>query len=268
LKNPGGDFYDLENRLVKPARADHDTFAERIGKDLAHAWGNIKNFFKNMVTGADRCYRDKQDTIASVRQTGLVKTVGDFFKNMASALSFGAYRPDGEPECEGIAERLQFSFGKAKSAVLGNLLQGTSNSLVHMGENLALAGWNLIEVAPDATIGNLEKGRHITTKIFDNGQVAIEYLTDILPGGDAWLRVHAANLKGGREGLPVLYNLGLPERLQDDARWQTVRNTPLRKAIETIGSLVADVVAAKMVTECKLFSHEGHKNKHPESHEQ
>ena len=125
---------------------------------------------------------------------------------------------------------------------------------------MLLAGWNLVEVAPDATIGNLEAGRQLTTKIFDNGQVVVEYLTDIMPAGDAWLRVHAAKFDGSSHRLPVLYNLKMPERYHTDARWKTARNTPLRKAIQTIGAMVADFVTIQLLTGSKMFSEEGHDN--------
>ena len=258
LKNPGGDFYDLENRVVTTDPSKQRTFQSRVGKDLSDAWGNVKNFFKNMLSGIERCYRNQENNVATVRQNGLAGAMVDFFKDMGSALSFGAYRPDGEPPCDGLAARLKFSGRKLKEAVLGDLFQGVGNNVVHMGENLALAGWNLIEVAPDATIGNLEAGRQITTKIFDNGQVAVEYLTDIIPGGDAWLRVHAAKFTGDGAGPPVLYNLCMPEWNQADTRWETVRNTPLRKTIETIGSIVADVATINLMRGGKMFSEDRH----------
>jgi len=40
---------------------------------------------------------------------------------------------------------------------------------------------------------------------------------------------------------PILYNLQMPENAKGDARWQYVRNTPFRKTIETIGTLLADI---------------------------
>ncbi|NLI32458.1 MAG: hypothetical protein GX422_06700, partial [Deltaproteobacteria bacterium] len=109
------------------------------------------------------------------------------------------------------------------------------------GKNLLLAGWNLIEVIPDATIGGFDSGRKLTTSVFDNGQVLVEYLTDVVPTGDAWFRVHASSLEKLKP--PVLYNLSLPERYPQDIRWQTIRNTRFRKTIETIGALLADAAA-------------------------
>ena len=109
-------------------------------------------------------------------------------------------------------------------------------------------------------MGNLEAGRQLTTKIFDNGQVVVEYLTDVMPAGDAWLRVHAAKFDGDGCQLPLLYNLEMPERVHTDTRWKTIRNTPLRKTIETIGAVVADIVTIQLLTRSKTFCVEGNDN--------
>jgi hypothetical protein len=86
---------------------------------------------------------------------------------------------------------------------MGDILTGVPSSVNHMAKNLILSGWHLAEVLPDAAIGNFEPGQKLTTSIFDNGHVTIEYLTDIIPSGDAWLRVHASNLKELKP--PVVY---------------------------------------------------------------
>ena len=109
---------------------------------------------------------------------------------------------------------------------------------------------------PDATIGNVEAGRKLVTTVFDNGQVAIDYLTDILPTGEAWLRVHASRINFKEIRPPVLYNLKMPEHYTGDVRWRYVRNTPFRKTIETIGSLLADVATANFFSEAKFLSQE------------
>jgi hypothetical protein len=68
--------------------------------------------------------------------------------------------------------------------------------------------------------------------------------------------VHAANFDGDSRRLPVLYNLKMPERNQTDIRWKTIRNTPLRKTIETIGAIVADVVTIRLLTGRTTFIEE------------
>ena len=73
----------------------------------------------------------------------------------------------------------------------------------------------------------------------------VEYLTDVIPSGDAWFRVHAASLD--KLEMPVLFNLRQPESSVSDARWQYVKNTPFRKTIETIGSLLADVTSIGLI---------------------
>jgi hypothetical protein len=181
----------------------------------------------------------------------------DFFKDLGSALSFGAWRPDGETRPQGLIKRAGFFFSKIKEAVLGDLVQGLFGSVLHMGEDIMFAGWNLVETIPDATIGNLKSGKRLTTEFFDKGQVSLDYLTDILPGGDAWIRVHSANLKTLEP--PIVQNLNTPENNANDSRWHCVRNTPLRKTLETAGSILMDIVTLKFLGKIKLFSNERHR---------
>ena len=256
LSNPGGDHYYLDEKKVVSNPEDQKSFWGRIKKDLSDAFSNVKNFFKNLFFGAKKLYRDENNQIQEAKQRGLIGSVVDFFKDLGSALSFGAWRPDGEEEPQGVVKRIGFFFSKMKEAIFGDLVQGVSGSIIHMGEDLLLAGWNLVEVVPDATIGNFEAGRKLTTVIFDNGQVAIDYLTDILPTGEAWLRVHAFDLKD--LSAPILYNIKMPEHYKKDVRWQHVRNTPFRKTIETIGSLLADVFVFKLFGESTSLSQERH----------
>ena len=148
----------------------------------------------------------------------------------------------------GFVKRAGFFLSKIKETVFGDLVQGIGGSAIRVGESIVLAGWNLVEIIPDATIGSFEEGRKLTTTIFDNGQVAIDYLTDILPTGEAWLRVHSPNFSNVDDAkAPIIYNIEMPEHYVDDARWQYVRNTPFRKTIETIGSLLADAAAIQFI---------------------
>lgn len=238
LRNPGGSNYDLDKKTVTADSGKHQSFLERLGKNVSDAFGNVKNFFANLFMGSKILYRDQNNEIKEGRQKGLVGAVIDFFKDVGSALSFGFWRPAGEKEPQGFGERLGYTLSKLKDAVTMDIIGGISGSINHMGKNLILAGWNLVEVLPDATIGNFDAGRKLTTTIFDNGQVMIEYLTDVAPTGDAWLRVHSGNLRDMK--LPIVYNIGMPERNMGDVRWQYVRNTPFRKTIETLGALLGD----------------------------
>jgi len=263
LSNPGGDQYYLDQKLAIPNAIDQESFRSRIGKDISDAFSNVKNFFDNFLFGAKILYRNDDNQIREARQRGIVGSGIDFFKDIGSAFSFGIWRPDGEKEPEGFAGRMGFFFSKIKEAVFGDLVEGVAGSAIHLGEDLVMAGWNLVEVLPDATIGNFESGKKLTTTIFDNGQVIIDYLTDILPGGEAWLRVHALNLDASNKLTPpILYNLQIPEHYGDDARWQYVRNTPFRKAIETIGSILADIATVKFIGDTEWFSHEEHHNEY------
>ena len=255
LSNPGGDHYDLENRIVDAAPKSNASFWDRIGKDFSDVLGNMTNFVGNLFFGTDTYYRDENNQIRMGREKGVLGSIVDFFEDLGSAFSFGFWRPDGEKEPQGLLGRAGFFLSKMKEAVFGDLIQGVSGSAVRSGENIVLAGWNLVEVVPDATLGNWEEGRKLTTTVFDNGQVAIDYLTDIIPAGEAWLRVHAFNLDDFEDPkAPVLYNIQLPERFEGDARWSRVRNTPFRKTIETIGSLLADIFAVKLISDMNWSS--------------
>ena len=260
LSNPGGDHYDYRKHEVVPQAKGPESFWDRIGKDISDSFDNLKNCLDNLFLGAKTLYRDENNQIQETTQEGLLGSVGDFFKDMGSALSFGEWRPDGETEPEGFVDRMKFFFSKMKEALFGDIVQGVGGSAVRSGESLVLAGWNLLEVVPDATIGNFEEGAKLTTTIFDNGQVAIDYLTDIIPTGEAWIRVHSPNFDDLNDAkAPVVYNIQLPERYSDDARWKYIRNTPFRKTIETIGSLLADVATVTVLGDTS-FSSEGRKD--------
>jgi len=262
LSNPGGDHYYLEQGKVVSHPKDQESFWGRIGKDVSDGFGNVKNFFHNLFFGSKIHYRGKNNQIEEARQKGLVGSIAEFAKDVGSALTFGVWRPDGEKEPQGGVKRLGFFLTKLKEAIFGDLLQGVTGSALRMGEDLILAGWNILETIPDATIGNFKAGKELTTTVFDNGQVAIDYLTDILPGGEAWVRVHSpelGNLKGSKA--PILNNIEMPEHVADDDRWKYVRNTPFRKTIESIGSLLGDFFAIKFLGNIKYFSGGDHHKK-------
>jgi hypothetical protein len=206
--------------------------------------------------GTTILHRNEKNEIQEGHQRGLLETVQDFFKDLGSALSFGAYHPDRTEAPQGFMKRLCYSASKLKDAVLGDVLEGIPSSVNHMGQNIILSGWHLAEVLPDALTGGFESGQKLTTTIFDNGHVMIEYLTDIAPAGDAWLRVHAANLKELRP--PILYNIKMPEYFSGDTRWEYVRNTPFRKSIETVGSLLADACFIGFFGETAFSSNRRH----------
>jgi hypothetical protein len=249
LAHPGGDWVDLEapNPLESPP--PQEGFFQRIGKDLKDAAANLVNFFKDLFGGSTYRYIDENQEVKTAQRRGIGGTILEFFKDLASGLSFGFFRPDGEPEPKNILERLSFAWQKVVGeALVDDLVLGLPSSAIHVLDDAALAAWNLLEVVPDATIGNLPGGRELVTTVFDNGQVLIDYITDCLPSGEAWMRVHAFEVNGGELVPPILYNLKLPERYGRDSRWSTVRNTPFRKTIETVGSLLADVALAKFTT--------------------
>ena len=254
LSNPGGDRYYLDEKKVVSHPKDQESFWGRVGKDVSDVFSNINNFFQDLFFGSKIKYRDQNNQIQEAHQRGCIGSIVDFFKDLGSALSFGAWRPDGETAPQGFVKRAGFFFSKVKEAVLGDLVQGVFGSVIHMGEDVLFAGWNLVETIPDATIGNLKAGKRLTTEIFDKGQVFLDYLTDILPGGDAWIRVHSADLKTLEP--PMVKNLKTPENSAKDSRWNYVRNTPFRKTFETVGAILMDIVTLKCLGKIELFSNE------------
>lgn len=245
LRNPGGRNYYLDKKVVAENLEEQKSFVGRVGKDISSALGNIKNFLGNIFLGSKFLYRGENNEIKEGRQKGLLSTLGNFFKDLGSALSFGAWHPGEKEAPTGILNRLVYSSTKLKDAVVGGLVEGIPASLNHMGKNLVLAGWHLAQVVPDATIGNFDAGRKLTTSVFDNGHVLVEYITDVMPSGDAWLRVHASSLKQLEP--PLVYNLKMPENYTGDTRWEYVRNTPFRKSIESLGAILADIAAIGLV---------------------
>ena len=257
LSSPGGDEYDYAGQARRMDPGEQEGFVQGVAKDLKDAFANVRLFFQDLFFGSTRSYRDEQGLVEEREQQGLLASLVECFQDMGSALSFGHFRPDGEKAPTGLRERLEFSLHKFKEAVWDDGLQGISGSMVHLTEDLLLSGWNLVEAVPDATIGRFESGRKLTTTIFDNGQVAIDYLTDVLPSGEAWLRVHSGKLDlPDSVELPIVYNLQTPEHFPADARWRYIRNTPFRKTIETIGPLLADAVTYQVMSKARLFSRE------------
>jgi LysM repeat protein len=241
LAHPGGDDYFL-NRTenIHDPSFDQATFLNRVGKDLSDAGENLLNVAKNLAMGSQFKYVGENGEINSGQRVGLLGTLKNFVEDVFSGLSFGAYVPDNEIAPEGAAASVGHFIKKIfYDAPIKDLLIGVPHAAVNIVKDSALASLNLLEVIPDATIGNFEWGQKATTAVFDNGQVMVDYLTDVLPGGDAWLRVHAAGPQGDIKS-PVYFNLMTSEKGITDSRWSTVRNTPFRKTIETIGSLLSD----------------------------
>ncbi len=250
LAHPGGDGIDLEAEEPRTGIKGGEGLAQRIGKDLRDALANVVNLFKDLFMGSTHKYVNEDGRVESAQRRGLLGSIGEFLKDLASGLSLGYFRPDGEPQPVGILERVRFACRKIfGEAIMDDLVFGLPSAALNLVDDAALAAWNLLEVVPDATIGNLPGGQELVTTVFDNGQVLIDYLTDCLPAGDAWMRVHAYAWDERGIVPPILYNIYLPERFSGDSRWHTVRNTPFRKAIETVGSLLADMWLGRFTTQ-------------------
>jgi len=83
--------------------------------------------------------------------------------------------------------------------------------------------------------------------------IANQGIADLLPCGNAWLRVYAIGSRGDIEP-PVYFNLMTSEQGITDSRWATIRNTPFRKTIETIGSFLSVAAIAAFTTHSASLS--------------
>ncbi|KKL92832.1 hypothetical protein LCGC14_1880780, partial [marine sediment metagenome] len=213
--------------------------SKRVGKDLTDAGSNLLNVVKDMGIGAKIRYVDNHGEIMEGRKVGFAKTLGNFLKNVASGLTLGAYTPEGEEKPHGGIDRTVYLFKKIfKDAIVGDIVMGLSRSMIYVGEDIMFAGLNTIEVIPDATIGNFKAGRKATTAIFDNTQVVLDFVTDVMPGGEASGRTRSFKLAKGLKGLPIIYNITTDEKEAKELSWRYVRNTNFRKVIETVSSLI------------------------------
>lgn len=239
MSNPGGDsFFISRTSGVIDNNYDHSRISKRVGKDLADAGNNLLNAVKDLGIGAKFKYVDKNGNVKEGRKVGFAGTIVNFFKDMASGLSFGIYSPEGEAKPQG-AGRVTHLFKKIfKDALVGDIVKGVPRSAINIGEDVMFAGLNAVEAIPDATIGNFKAGRKATTAIFDNTQVAMDFLTDVLPGGEASERARSFKLAKGLKGLPIINNITTPENKDDEKEWKYVRNTSFRKMIETLPSLI------------------------------
>ncbi len=237
LSNPGGDQYDLEEPDGQ-AKNVSNNWQSAIKKDISDAIKNIRNFFLDLTIGAPFKYIDSNGKIQTGRKRGLLQSIASFFKNIVSGLTFGLYTPGNQKPPKILSGRIKHFFKSFYRAIFSDAIEGVGGSINHAAEDLVFGAWNSIEAISDATIGTTSVGRRVTSKIFDNGQVILDYATDVIPGGEAWFRVHDGNILKGE--FPIITNLQKPIK-SEAHRWAYVRNTPFRKAIETIGSLMSDI---------------------------
>src|SRR3972149_2518416 len=201
LSKPGGDNFTINN----DNSVDQSKFTKRVGKDLKDAGENFKNLFKDMASG----------------------------------ITFGKYTPEGEDAPDNALEATKHFFKKIfVDALFKDAVVGIPRSAIHVGEDAVFACINLAETIPDATIGNCKVGQMVTTEVFDDTQVFIDFVTDIIPMGEAGSRTRAFTFKKGLKGLPIVYNITSPEQGMDDENWKYVRNTPFRKTIESVATFI------------------------------
>ena len=240
LSKPGGDNFTIKNdNNVIEYNIDQSKFTVRVGKDLKDAGENFKNIFKDIGTGATIKYVDKDGNIKEGKKVGFAGTIINFFKDMASGITFGKYMPEGEDVPDNALEATKHFFKKIfVEALFKDVVVGIPRSAIHVGEDAVFTCINLAEAIPDATIGNCKVGQMVTTEFFDDTQVFIDFVTDVIPMGEAGSRTHAFTFKKGINGLPIVYNITSPEQGMDDENWKYVRNTPLRKTIESVATFI------------------------------
>ncbi|MBV6518374.1 MAG: hypothetical protein DCC43_08390 [Candidatus Brocadia sp.] len=240
LSNPGGDYFDLKKGTKGvDCRKDQSQFTVRVGEDIKDAGENFVNIFKDMGAGASFQYVDKDGMIQEGKKVGLGGTMVHFFKDMAGGMTLGKYATDGEERPANALETIKHFFKKIfVDALFKDIVVGVPRSAIHIGENAVFACLNLAEVIPDATIGNYKKGQKVTTEVFDDAQVLVDFVTDIVPMGEAGARTKAITFKKGLKGFPFIYNITSPEHGMVDEQWRYVRNTPFRKTIESVATLI------------------------------
>jgi len=235
LSKPGGDNFTINNGNG----VNQSKFTVRVGKDLKDAGENFKNIFKDIGAGATIKYVDKDGNIKEGKKVGFAGTIVNFFKDVASGITFGKYTPAGEDAPDNALEATKHFFKKIfVDALCKDVVVGIPRSAIHVGEDAVFACINLAETIPDATIGNCKAGQMVTTEFFDDMQVFIDFVTDVIPTGEAGSRTHAFTFKKGLNGLPIVYNITSPEQGMDDENWKYVRNTPLRKTIESVATFI------------------------------
>ncbi len=240
---PGGDFYFLkpDGSMEYNPNYDHSNFEDRVGKDLEDAVANVQCAMDNIGEGAKYTYVDAEGKMQTAQKTGLFKTLKNFVQNVVDGLNGGKENQENAPE--GTLQKIGYAGKKIFiDGLVKNIILGVPQAMLNIGENLFAATINAMEAVPDATIGTTEIGRKLTTTVFDNAQVSLSYITDVMPTGEAWLRVHAAGSKDDGFKLPYLYNLKTPQQGLEDMRWAHVRNTPFRKVIETVGCIFSDIL--------------------------
>lgn len=240
LSNPGGDHFNLNKDVdIMDYSADQSKFIVRVGKDLKDVGENFMNIIKDIGTGAPFKYVDEEGDIQEGKKVGFVGAVVNFFKDITSGITLGKYTHGGENTPGNALEATKHFFKKIfVDAIFKDMVVGIPRSTIHVGENAIFMCMNLAEIVPDATIGNFKKGQVVTTEIFDDVQVFVDFVTDVIPMGEAGSRTRAFTFKKGIRGFPVVNNITSPEQGIKDENWRYVRNTPLRKTIESMATLV------------------------------
>ena len=205
---------------------DQSKFTKRVGKDLKDAGENFKIYLRILALARQSNTLIKMAISRKGKKVGFAGTIVNFLKDMASGITFGKYTPAGEDAPDNALEATKHFFKKIfVDAICKDVVVGIPRSAIHVGEDAVFACINLAETIPDATIGNCKAGQMATTEFFDDMQVFIDFVTDVIPTGEAGSRTRAFTFKKGINGLPIVYNITSPEQGMDDENWKYVRNT-------------------------------------------
>lgn len=115
--------------------------------------------------------RSPSGEITARRRPGLLGTLGNFAKDVASGVTLGFYHPPDEPAPSGFS-RVFYPFKKIViDGMVKDLVIGVPGSFLRGGEHTTPAALNTAETIPDPTIRHFAKGRNITSK-FEPERVA------------------------------------------------------------------------------------------------
>jgi len=243
----------------------------RLGNDFKDAGRNLENLFGDIFFGAKKNYVVEDGSVKTTKKSkGVLGSVFDGIKNIVYEGPKNIVKGE-------VGTGLKNMFWDGTIGMVGNTLQAGGN-IIDDGVGFAVNG--VIEPTFDLTIGNLHS--NLSSVPSDALQTIVDFSTDIIPGNEAWMRVHdplemvkdspseESEIKKVGEKVensnseksenkkhenpieeryklnltwPIVNNWKTPEfAIEGDNLRNTVRNTKFRKIIETSGSLAADLL--------------------------
>ncbi|MBI2109960.1 hypothetical protein HYT58_02185 [Candidatus Woesearchaeota archaeon] len=153
-------------------------------------------------------------------------------------------------------------FGKESTLTerVGGLWSSTVGGVVRLAGNTTQAAEDVVDAVSELTFGTASNIPG-AGKVFDVANKAVQVTASTAQNaafGDGWHRVHKMSLEEGVRGLPVVYNLTTApvEAADEDSGAVEVRNTPLRRGLETAGSLLVDLLTLQWLSGGDVFGGE------------